>query len=243
MNTYICRWPNGDLSLVAARDRQHAVIRLDEAGDATEAELFETENLLVDFALSDRGHLEFEKFGERLYGEVMEQAYPLILKARLEDEDETEDYTDAARAERERIGQTLIDETDLLTRNIAIARVAANENISLEDATTKYKIELPITTQEWSDLAAKVSLDNRQALGFNGTNLRTLMIPFDIPDVEDGDLLPHYLFAAVLAEDMGASLLTTWDQVKKSKDDPIGNFWQWMANEVKALPNGDSISN
>lgn len=28
MNTYLCRWPNGDLSIVGARDSQHAKERL-----------------------------------------------------------------------------------------------------------------------------------------------------------------------------------------------------------------------
>jgi len=38
MPNFLCRWPNGDLSIVGAADRNAAIIILDEIGDATEAE-------------------------------------------------------------------------------------------------------------------------------------------------------------------------------------------------------------
>ena len=236
MNTYLCRWPGGSLSILNARDRDHAIIVLDEFSDASEAELFETENLLIDFSLNDSGHLEFRQFGERLHNEVMEQAYPLLHKAMMEDKDELEDFPEAASAEKERLNATLVDETHILTRNIAIARLAANEALSLEHALTKYTKDLPILSPEWRDLANKVSLNNRQILGYDGTNLRALTLPFELPKLDDEDPLPVYLLAAVLADDMDASVLTVWQDLKDSKDAPIGNFWEWMAHEVRQLP-------
>jgi hypothetical protein len=36
---YFCRWPNGDLSIVSAPNREEAVVRLDEFGNADGVEL------------------------------------------------------------------------------------------------------------------------------------------------------------------------------------------------------------
>ena len=47
MKVFICRWQNGDLSIVGARDAEDAVSILDELADATDAELFETKDLLI----------------------------------------------------------------------------------------------------------------------------------------------------------------------------------------------------
>ncbi len=41
----------------------------------------------------------------------MEKCYPLILKAQMEDEDETENYTQATAAERLRFGQVQVEVT------------------------------------------------------------------------------------------------------------------------------------
>jgi simple sugar transport system ATP-binding protein len=47
MKVFICRWQNGDLSIVSARDPEDAVSVLDEVADATDAELFETKELVI----------------------------------------------------------------------------------------------------------------------------------------------------------------------------------------------------
>ena len=64
MKVFICRWQNGDLSIVGARDREDAISILDELADATEAELFETKDLLIHFNLDHNGQLELQEFGE-----------------------------------------------------------------------------------------------------------------------------------------------------------------------------------
>lgn len=81
MSNFLCRWPNGDLSIISAKDRNAAIIILDEIGDATEAELFETNNLFINFTLTDQGDLEFESFAESFDTDVMEKCYPLILES------------------------------------------------------------------------------------------------------------------------------------------------------------------
>jgi|GEM_PF-1774541 len=243
MRAFLCRWPNGDLAIVGARDPEHAIVILDQLGDATEAALFETENLLIDFELDDQGHLKLNRFGDRLHDEVMEQAYPLIRKAIMEsDVEDEEDFPEATAAERLRLSQEQIHLTDELTRNIFIARLATDEQITLNTAIEKYKQELPIPSQAWHDLAAKSSVPNRIDEGLVG-HLRSLPTPYDVPHCEEDDLLPHYLLTAVLADEMNASMLTIWRDVEQHTSSPIGTYWHWMAQEVRKLPTTESPVN
>jgi len=131
MSNLLCRWPNGDLTFVSAPDRNEAIITLDQIGEATEAQLFEANNLFANFTLTDKGHFEFENFSESFDSEVMEKCYPLILRARMDDEDETEDYTQAVIAERLRLGPVQVQETDELTRNMYIACLVTDFHIDL----------------------------------------------------------------------------------------------------------------
>ena len=79
---YLCRWPNGDVSLVEAEDAQEASILLDEVGNADEAELHHLADLLVSFGLDDEGSLQVEQWGEACRKEVYEVAYPALEAAR-----------------------------------------------------------------------------------------------------------------------------------------------------------------
>jgi hypothetical protein len=81
--TFMCRWPNGDLSFVSARNKEDAIIMLDEWGNAELAELRQTQDFMVDFRLTDDGDLDFHAFGERVLDDIWERAYPVIAQARL----------------------------------------------------------------------------------------------------------------------------------------------------------------
>jgi hypothetical protein len=61
----MCRWPNGDLSFVSARNKEDAIIMLDEWDNAETAEVRQIQNFMVDFRITDNGELEFQAFGER----------------------------------------------------------------------------------------------------------------------------------------------------------------------------------
>ena len=63
MPVFMCRWPNGDLSFVSARNREDAIITLDELDNAEIAELRQVRDFMVDFRLTDRGDLELQSFG------------------------------------------------------------------------------------------------------------------------------------------------------------------------------------
>ena len=40
MPVFVCRWRNGDLSIVVAQNKEEATIRLDEFGNADHADIF-----------------------------------------------------------------------------------------------------------------------------------------------------------------------------------------------------------
>jgi hypothetical protein len=79
----MCRWPNGDLSFVSARNKEDAIVLLDEWDNAEVAELRQIQDFMVDFRLTDDGDLEFHAFGERLLDDIWERAYPVLDPARL----------------------------------------------------------------------------------------------------------------------------------------------------------------
>ncbi len=68
----------------------------------------------------------------------------------MESDDDTEDFPEATAAERLRLSQAQVQPTDELTRNIFIARLAADEGIDLATAIDKYKQDLPIPSQAWA---------------------------------------------------------------------------------------------
>jgi hypothetical protein len=76
MPLYLCRWPNSDVSVVQARNKTEAIIRLDEFENAEGAQISRLSDFLVDFHLGDDGRLEFGTFGEATEDEIMETAYP-----------------------------------------------------------------------------------------------------------------------------------------------------------------------
>jgi len=77
----MCRWPNGDLSFVSARNKEDAIIRLDEWDNAELAELTLTQDFMVDFRLADNGELELQSFGEATGEEIRTRAYPILADA------------------------------------------------------------------------------------------------------------------------------------------------------------------
>jgi hypothetical protein len=73
---YMCRWPNGEFSLVKADDRRDAVVQLDEWAGAEPAWLVPMETCMVDFRLNDRGEIELAEFGEETAEFIWEKCYP-----------------------------------------------------------------------------------------------------------------------------------------------------------------------
>jgi len=73
---YLCRWPNGDFSLVTATTRREALVQLDEWAGAHPSQLFPADSCMVDFRLNDQGEIELGQFGEETERFVWETCYP-----------------------------------------------------------------------------------------------------------------------------------------------------------------------
>ena len=64
MPLFLCRWPNGDCSVVLASSEQDALIKLDEIANAEGCPLVRLDDFQVHFRLTDDGELTLEGFGE-----------------------------------------------------------------------------------------------------------------------------------------------------------------------------------
>jgi hypothetical protein len=73
---YLCRWPNGDFSLVTANTRREALVQLDEWAGAHPSQLFPVDSCMVDFRLNELGEIELGQFGEETEDFIWETCYP-----------------------------------------------------------------------------------------------------------------------------------------------------------------------
>jgi hypothetical protein len=76
MAIYLCRWPNGEFSIVNAKTKSDAVELLDEWGNAEQASLTRMADCMFDFRLSDDGEIELANVGESTQESIMETGYP-----------------------------------------------------------------------------------------------------------------------------------------------------------------------
>ena len=81
MAVYLCRWPNGEFSIVSARTKDDAIELLDEWGNAELASLTRMIDCMFDFRLSDDGQIELGGIGEATEEYIMETCYPELQKA------------------------------------------------------------------------------------------------------------------------------------------------------------------
>lgn len=78
MTVYICRWPDGDFSIVDAVNRDHADDLLDEVGNADHAKVTPVKEFMAHFRLTDDGKFEFELFGDAAHDAIMKIGYPIL---------------------------------------------------------------------------------------------------------------------------------------------------------------------
>lgn len=79
---YVCRWPNGDCSVVVAGSKREAIIALDEFDAADPSWLTPMDACLIDFRLNNRGEIEFAQFGWDTANFLWEKCYPALDKVR-----------------------------------------------------------------------------------------------------------------------------------------------------------------
>jgi hypothetical protein len=108
---YACRWPDGDITLVFARNKTAAMARLDEVGNPDGLEIRPLNDMVIALKLTDAGRLELDHdtdWGAALNasgrdGDLGEVEYPILTKARERIDEETdgavdEKYTPQQRA-------------------------------------------------------------------------------------------------------------------------------------------------
>ena len=95
MAIYLCRWPNGDFSIVNATTKDQAIELLDECGNAERAIVSRMTNCMCDFKLGDDGRFELVDVGECTREGVIKKCYPELNKAiaSVEWEEGEEDYS------------------------------------------------------------------------------------------------------------------------------------------------------
>ena len=81
MRVFLCRWPNGDCSLVLARSKADAVEKLDEVANAEGCPMEELSEAQVHFALTDDGQLVLDGLGEDTEQDIFEFCYPALREA------------------------------------------------------------------------------------------------------------------------------------------------------------------
>ena len=113
MSIYICRWPNGNFSVVDAASKEDAIERLDEEGHADVADLFPVRKFMAHFALHKEAQyldqpvpVELESFGEDTVEFLTTRLYPVYSKTLFEvnealpdEEPEDETVSDQERNE------------------------------------------------------------------------------------------------------------------------------------------------
>ena len=75
---YLCRWPNGDFSVVKADSRRGAIIELDEWAGAEPAWLVPMDECMIDFRLNDHAEIELLQVGEETTDFILERCYPSL---------------------------------------------------------------------------------------------------------------------------------------------------------------------
>ena len=91
MPLFLCRWSNGDCSVVWARNQEDAIVELDQVANPERCPITQVQTFQIHFALTDRGELVLDGFGEGTKEEMVSLAYPLLDKA-LQDACDDADY-------------------------------------------------------------------------------------------------------------------------------------------------------
>ena len=98
MPLFLCRWPNGDCSVVLARTRNDAIVDLDQVGNAEGCPITQVRTFQMHFVLTDHGELALERFGEGTKEEMFECAYPQLEHA-LDEAYRAEGYAEPWQAQ------------------------------------------------------------------------------------------------------------------------------------------------
>lgn len=165
MPVYVCRWPNGDFSLISANNKEDACWGLDEWGPADPENVKVLKRFAVDFKLKDNGEFE-HSFGGYCV-DAIEALYPLIQKAKsVEYDAERELFSAKMAGEKESVMNKKWEEHDEATANNMAKAVMqerdrvvwdAGRNVATPAAQHRQELmAMSATVAEASDCADKV---------------------------------------------------------------------------------------
>jgi hypothetical protein len=80
---FLCRWPNGEFSIVSAPTKADAIEDLDEFGNADHAQIWKLDRCLVDFRIDDDGEMQVNSFGEVTEEVILHRCYPELAETML----------------------------------------------------------------------------------------------------------------------------------------------------------------
>ena len=92
MPVFLCRWPNGEFSIVSAATKSDAIEMLDEWGNAEAAVLMRMPACMFDFRLNDRGEIELSQISQYTEDFVREKCYPELQQIILDAIDDEGEY-------------------------------------------------------------------------------------------------------------------------------------------------------
>ena len=123
---YLCRWPNGEFSVVKGASKRDALVQLDEWAGAQASWLVPLETFMADFRLNDLGAIEFKEFGEETNDFIREHCYP-ELEAVLSSHAVTSLSGDYSAAEKKVIKKAVARERTRLRENQSEGPAARTE--------------------------------------------------------------------------------------------------------------------
>ncbi len=161
MANYLCRWPNGDFSLVNAKTRGDAIEMLDEFGNAEQAILSRITDCMFDFRLSDEGDMELVDIGGSTRDGILETCYPHLNDALATAEcDET--GRDYSRKGREQIREAVeLERTRMWDTQPAAKEAETDLGREIQKQTGAASVVVNRIVQE----AAKKRLKSREGEG------------------------------------------------------------------------------
>jgi hypothetical protein len=100
MSIYMCRWPDGDVSLIDAENEADVLLALDEIGDPSDVAITPFEApLFINLCLNNTGELMLAPDQGHFMFRVREEAYPALAAV--------EDAIDEERGDKERTPEDL----------------------------------------------------------------------------------------------------------------------------------------
>jgi hypothetical protein len=104
---YLCRWPNGEFSVVKAESKRDAIIQLDEWAGAHVSWLAPLDTFMADFTLNDLGQIELGEFGEETEEFIRDHCYPELEAVLSRDDVMPTDGGDYSTEGKEKIRQAV----------------------------------------------------------------------------------------------------------------------------------------